>query len=989
MNKKRIGFIAQEECPATFDSFKGYFVNRENPNFPSSSDSPNYPRAEGRVPGFQNPILGDSGRGEIARWHKVRTNALHSLVDQMIEQYTRDRRWYSTVRCREALWNMYRRLAWWVNQNIEPGNVDYQNALSFIRDCIVQILDPGERPKVLYQHKFKDGMDDSFEYNGGWRINEYGNLSGDYSLSELIEGEAEKWTVSKTVDYPNDGLVTFSYALYGYAKSFVLKMDTDVIWEHDSTNLVDHSAYNFRDITLNVPKGVHKFTWEFIGETEDTLVNIDEIVFTELMPEIEKPKELPSCPLPYNHHFASDYMNYFTGVPYERPTFSTVGGSKVSDFLDMIRYVSSKENIEWEQIKNINGEDWSETIFKLPLERLPETLSSKMTFNWRLKRKGYITFKYWVDGGNGSELLFYINNQLVGGPWKDTNGWKVAKFNMSQSQTYKFDILVHKSVSKNLGTNAIYIKDIEVVEVTDYTDEPMPGDYTLDGEEAETEYGKWLIYSHEGALGTYYRGFPDGAEDMTREIELEFYSECEGVFGFGYRVGTKDPDRLNVEGLVFSELHGLDDHLVIWDGEENGVGIPTISVKPVYNNWSNDIPDEYSFIDESVLWTKENTSINYKISIDGEWDKGEKLLNSFGSLGVICPPKYIAQEGYKLSNNQGYWSTIGAWGSERNEVRMEGYSDEDYGNAIYNIGDKNTAFVSTVIEENMLQGERLNIYLDDYLYFSSLSGFSDLKLNIPILGDKKVRFEVEKEPEPEKEIVFTGYFDFDGRYTPLESDTLFEVAKSPLQVNRQYSDNRGRELEIEVPTGGLESAESWYTSEGFKINLTMLPGDEVNIRIPNTRIPYVDLETLEELVNELIAEREIKEPIEYFYEDFNPFKNTDKVSSDEGWGVVDIFKYLDIRDGGDNVILCEGNGEEHYMDINLKGLDDSEGELILNFEYGGLFVAEDNLELFVLVDSKYERIRGFNVSSLKPNGISVKGIRLPANTEGLRFVYHS
>src|SRR5690606_2757088 len=140
---KRIGFITEENCSSNFDNLKGYFVNRDNPNYPGNPDSPNYPRAEGRVSGFQNPILGDPGRGEIARWHKVRIGALHTLVDQMIGQYTRDRRWYSDVRCREALWNMYRRLEWWVAQNIEPGNVDYQNALSFIRDCIVQILDTG------------------------------------------------------------------------------------------------------------------------------------------------------------------------------------------------------------------------------------------------------------------------------------------------------------------------------------------------------------------------------------------------------------------------------------------------------------------------------------------------------------------------------------------------------------------------------------------------------------------------------------------------------------------------------------------------------------------------------------------------------------------------------------------------------------------------------------------------------------------------------
>src|SRR5690606_4598694 len=111
-----------------------------------------------------------------------------------------------------------------------------------------------------------------------------------------------------------------------------------------STNLVDDSGFTFRDITLNVPAGIHEFKWRLVGEIGGTEVRLSEITFTELYPEIEKPEDIPKCPLPYNHHYSSDYMNYFTGVPYERPTFSTVGGSKVSDYLDMIRYVSSKEN---------------------------------------------------------------------------------------------------------------------------------------------------------------------------------------------------------------------------------------------------------------------------------------------------------------------------------------------------------------------------------------------------------------------------------------------------------------------------------------------------------------------------------------------------------------------------------------------------------------------------------------------------------------------
>lgn len=990
MTKKRIGFINEEECPAKYDSFKGYFVNRDNPNFPKDSSSPNYPRV-GRVLGYQNPILGDPGRGEIARWQKVRTNALHSLVDQMIEQYTRDRRWYSTTRCREALWNMYRRLEWWVVQNVGYGDSDYKQALSFIRDCIVQILDPGERPKVLYQHRFKDGEDNSFEYKGDWEIDEYGNLSGLYVPGENVEwgenNELEKWIISKTVKYPSKGLITFNYAISGFAGLFRLKMDDEIIWEHDSTDLVLSSAFNFRDITLTVPKGTHKFTWEFVGELEGTSVKIDKIAFIELMPKIDKSEDIPKCPLPYTHHFASDYMNYFTGVPYVRPTFSTVGGSKVSDYLDMIRYVSSKENIEWKQVK---GEQKNENIFKLPLERLPETLSSKITFNWRLKRKGYITFKYWVDGGNGSELSFYINNQLVGGPWRDTDGWQEASFNVSLPQTYKFDFLVHKSVSKDLGTNAVYIKDIEVVEVTDYTDEPMPGDYSLYGEEAEAESGKWLIYSHKGVLGTYYRGFPDGADDSIRELELEFYSECDGVFGFGYKLGTEDPDRYDIEGLVFSEPHDLSGNLVVWDGEENGVGVPTIKVNPIYAKWSNAIPDDFSFIDEDILWSKDNdANIKYHINIDGDWDKGKKLLFGEGRLGVMSPPKYIAEEKYKVSNLQGYWDSSDPWYNEGEIIKMKSYPEGEYGRAVYVLGDKDTSFVSVDIEDKLLQGERLNIYVGGKLYFSSLSGFGDLTLDIPIFGQGRIEFEVEKAPEPEEKLVFAGSFGFDGDTHNLKSDKAYEIAKAPLGVYRLYKDGRGREFEIKVPTGGLESPSSWFTSDGFKVNLVMLPKDKINIRIPNTIIPYVDKKLLKKLADELTAGREYKKPVVHFYESFNPYENWIKIHYCCGWEIIDVFRFLDIKTSGDKVLLCKGDGKDHYVDIDLKDIKKSDGTLVLNMEYGALFKEGNGLEVLAYVDGEYKRIQYFTTSSLRPEGFNVKNIGLPDNIERLRFIYHS
>lgn len=989
---KRIGFITEDNCPSRFKDFKGYFVNLNNPNNPNNPYSPNYPRAEGRVPGYQNPLLGDPGRGEIARWYTVKTNILYSIVDQIIAQYVRDRNWYSTVRCREALWNMYRRIEWWVYQNTEPGDSEYQRALAFIKDCITQILDTGETSKIIYKHKFKDGLDNSFIYSGMWEIDQYGYLSGAYIFGETVEigDETEIWSITKTITYPSDGLITFNYAVAGHVERFDLEMDGEVIWRHDSTELVDYTGFTFRDITLKVPKGVHEFKWNLIGEMGGSVVKIDEIIFTELYPERDKPEEVPKCPLPYNHHFASDYMNHFDGVSYERPTFSTVGGSKISDYLDMIRYVSSKENIEWQLVNSIDGSEGNEYIFKLPLERLPETLSSKMTFNWRIKKKGYVTFKYWVDGGNGSELLFYINNQLVGGPWTDTDGWQEARFNLSQSQTYKFDILVHKSVSKDLGTNAVYIKDIQVVEVTDYNAPPMPGDYSYDGEEAEAEYGKWLIYSHEGVLGTYYRGFPDGEEDMTREVEFEFYSECDGVFSFGYRLGTKEPDRETVEGIIFTEQHDLDERTVIWDGSLNGVGIPTISITPKYNDWKNTIPDDYSDLRENIIWTKDSDSIIYSVKIDGKWD-GYKYLEAFGTLGILCPPKYVIETDFIENNESGTWHTAGGWSSEGKVATFQGEDDRsNYGHAIFRPhGD--TSIVTIEIEEQLRNRDVLNIYSNGKLYRRLYPGFENIVINIPNYGGD-LEFEVEEKPDDgESEIVFSGIVSFDGEYIPIEKETMFDNAGNEIDVEYSEEDGRGRRIIAYLEKGSLETSTSWYTNDAFYMTSDLLPGDELTVRIPNAKIPFVDYAKLESMIEEYKAGLDPVEPTILFYEDFNPYTNRDRFSYNEAdWQVVNVFTFLNVTGTGDEVLAhdaIEGVARTVEFEINLDGIEFMNGGNYLKFEYGALFNEGDYVSVIARTSTGDQLLRILTQNSLRPDGIIVQGIPIPEDTTSLVFSY--
>ncbi|MBO9598575.1 MAG: hypothetical protein J7559_12265 [Cohnella sp.] len=144
-NGHTFGVFSKSQKGVTFGNMRASLVEgNSNPNHPDNPASPNRPRVPVRIDGYQNPILGDPGNGQIKRWSAVSLDALEHVIGQMIEQYLRDKSWYSVVRCREALWNMYRRLDWWVNQQTDPMRGDYQRALQMIRDCVYKILKDAE-----------------------------------------------------------------------------------------------------------------------------------------------------------------------------------------------------------------------------------------------------------------------------------------------------------------------------------------------------------------------------------------------------------------------------------------------------------------------------------------------------------------------------------------------------------------------------------------------------------------------------------------------------------------------------------------------------------------------------------------------------------------------------------------------------------------------------------------------------------------------------
>jgi hypothetical protein len=397
------GIFTKSQKGVTFGNMKASVVEGiENPNQPSNPGSPNAPRVEGRLPGYPNPLLGDKGNGSVGRWQSIKLDALAQVIDQMIEQYLRDKTWYSTVRCREALWNMYRRIEWWVKQQTDPQRSDYQRALQMIKDCIYEIL--------------KDAQTQGSSHEG---------------------------------------------------------------------------------------------------------------------------VALPTCPAPYQFPYQGDYFNHFDGADVEVKVYDFGDLPKAQDFPGFFRYVSSSEEQEWKLVHSTGGNEatGTENIMKLDLADLKYGNSSKITFNWRFKKRGFVRFQYFVSAPAGNGLLFFINNNQVGGEWSGQTGWQTAKFNVQPGQTYKLDWLVRKQVGEVLGTNCVYIKDVECVEVIKTAEPPTPHDWDTLGE--SNEEGLWVTYSSQSLARAEFQGLIVNEKSKTMTFFLD--NECDGTLQFAYKLSQAIP----------------------------------------------------------------------------------------------------------------------------------------------------------------------------------------------------------------------------------------------------------------------------------------------------------------------------------------------------------------------------------------------------------------------------------------------------------------
>lgn len=219
------GAFTQSQTGTYFSNFRGTvrvrYADTYGPNDPDNPSSPNHPRKD-RPNGYLNPILGDDGNGKIGRWQEVKIDALEELRDMMIEMYLKDKDWYALIRCREALWNMYRKVAWYVRYEKGDDRADYRQALNVIKDWIYKIEHPEKSEQRLVVHEIFTSAGVTAK---GVKIN---GFDYDKELQELSVHNklGSCWLVVKDVETFYEGEIRFFYG------GFVQKNDAVEVYRN-------------------------------------------------------------------------------------------------------------------------------------------------------------------------------------------------------------------------------------------------------------------------------------------------------------------------------------------------------------------------------------------------------------------------------------------------------------------------------------------------------------------------------------------------------------------------------------------------------------------------------------------------------------------------------------------------------------------------------------------------------------------------------------
>lgn len=912
-------------------------VDADNPNSVANSpgriESPNYPRAKGRIPGYQNPILGDDGGAEIKRGQTIKIDALENVLEHIIEYYVRDKDWYKDVRAREALWNMYRRVKWFVDEQVDPQQGQYQRCLEMIKDCIYKILDPASEvhvedflsPDGKTLHALTDltfsGSHE--EFSGGFRL-------------KAVSGQSSR--VIRKYRSTTRGDIIFQYSSDMDVKGTAnIKLDGKKVWEiaHNSQN----QGHAHRDVKIEVPLA-KEFTIEFevIGAgTYECTLEMRDIDWVGLI-QHKDDKDVPYCPLPYEHRFDIDYFNHFDGSTIERPVLDMRDFPLLDGFPDFFRYMSSTEDVEWELVHSSNGNGIAENLMKIDISKLTEGNSSKLTWNWRFKRDGYVEFDYLASTAKGNGTSFFINERQVGGAWSEEKGWKTVRFNVTGNQMYKFDIMVRKTNHVKWGLNALFIRNVKLAEVIHSEKEPAPPAIETWG---EVITDKWFMYKERSKLATYYEGFADDVDDLRRTVMMELDSECDGEVSWDYLLGVATPEPSEVETWFF--IQSFIDFL---DWGESVYGSRVDSEADKF--W---IPSS-----EYINTVTDNARIDYGIQVGDQC-----TVRLVGGTRLSIPERRIdhyikVPKSWTLGGFN--WGRSGSnsdkWSVYNNEISMVNPSTGT-GSITTTIHMDYNGFIEFYVDVNLKSGERLQVLLDGAVVGVAINGDNNRDyFRIPITkGDHTFGFNLSSYPSYVADLyTFSRQFYYSGS----RRKTYNTPGNNELYIRYNgYFDDDAHKFEDYGEIQGME--------------LTLRPGDSFTYKERMSFMPYVS------------PPPEPAEP-ELVWEDALQGGYSNPVSTKGTWDVVDVFEHFTGYGYGDEVLLCDASAGAHRVFIDLASLGFELG--YFEFDYGAKFSGSGRLSL---------KADGNTLWSTSKNDYSLAGttirVELPPGTEELEFIYNA
>jgi len=612
------GLVVKGQSKALFSNVRSTEVSIGHEDYPGNYGSKNAPRAD-RKDG-QDPILGDDGYGKVGRWQEVKISALENIVEQIVEEYLRDKTWYGKVRCREALWNMYRRIRTYVLNQIEPNNSQYSRVLQLMRDCIECILSPVQtEQELLYKADFTDSDLSKFDVKG-FKVDvspEMGNIlrSTEPGISEF----------NVSVDIANDGELNFRYGgQFFLDDKLEVFVNNTLVWKGIvSTRLTEENPIR---ILLDKGKNNIKFKYTSMSRAVEKECWIDDIQINNYKPITTK--EVPSCPAPYQYKYSYSWFNHFDGKDTIIKAFSLSSLPKLETFPGLFRYVSSSEDIEWELVHSVSDDENSgdENILKIDLTKMPLSTSSKITYNWRYRNRGKVKFKFLASVQRGDGLLFFINGKQVGGEYSKSNDWKEVEFNLPHNGTYKFDFMVRNKSGIRWGKNAVYIKDLENIEIIGAFDPPAPLDYDKLGKEAFAGKNDWVTIKHESVTKAFNFGKVVKNPQVFEMNDVTL--ECDGKINFTYKMGVADvPSSFNEYSDFYVEQF-----------EKASAYAKSLHDSTATSHLPWGFKDDVSDVDDFGRYaeTTSNNEITYDIT-----QGSDTFLRIYGAINIECPDVVI------------------------------------------------------------------------------------------------------------------------------------------------------------------------------------------------------------------------------------------------------------------------------------------------------------------------------------------------------------